>query len=165
MMSFSTRLVFSMVVVKEETPVFVIWTPRGRVQRAPSPDPTSGPSRRARSAFPGSEAGESRLRVVSAAPRITGLEQEVGQAVGPFPVNALGIDQLGVDELEAAGQGHAQPTGDERRPCFGLLGQGQVEPGAGGEFLEERLEPDLLVELAELVDLFLQALGDRKVLG
>jgi hypothetical protein len=57
MMSFSTRFVFSIVVLKEETPVFVICTPGVRDSR---------------SAFPGLAAGKSRVRVVSAAPESSG---------------------------------------------------------------------------------------------
>jgi hypothetical protein len=43
--------------------------------------------------------------------------------------------------------------------------KGQVERGPGGEVLEETLELDLLVELPELVDPLVQALGDREIFG
>jgi hypothetical protein len=71
--------------------------------------------------------------------------------------------QLRLDDPEAAGQRQAQPAGDAGQLGLGFPAVVELERRVLGQALQDRLQLDVLVDLAEGVDAFLQSLGDRQV--
>jgi hypothetical protein len=80
-------------------------------------------------------------------------------------VNRLGVLQLGIDDPEAPGERDAEPSGDAREHRLGLDAAGPVEEGACGHVIQDRLQPDLRLEIVVGVDALLQTLRDRQVVG
>ena len=64
-------------------------------------------------------------------------------------------------ELEGVGKGHAQSARDVGKLGLCLGADRQMERWPGGDMIQDRLQLDILVELAEGLDALLQTLGDR----
>jgi hypothetical protein len=59
----------------------------------------------------------------------------------------LRVLQLGLDDLEAARQRHANAADDSREPCLGFVRIANVQRRPGGDPIEDRLQLDLLVDI------------------
>lgn len=60
-------------------------------------------------------------------------QQEVEDGSGLVPVLGLGVLQVGMEDLEALGKGHAESADDVRIGRLGLLVGRAVQSGVGGE--------------------------------
>jgi hypothetical protein len=74
-----------------------------------------------------------------------------------------GVLQFRIDDPEAAGERQAKPAGDAGQLGFGFPAVVDVERRTLGQALQDRLQLDVLVDLAEGVDALLQPPGDRQV--
>src|SRR5258708_7900987 len=89
--------------------------------------------------------------------------QQIENAEAALPVLGLRILQVAVDYLEGACECHAQPARDLGQAAFGVVAISKVQRRPRSEMVEYRLQFDLLVDLPEFVDAFLQTLGDRQI--
>jgi hypothetical protein len=93
------------------------------------------------------------------------LQQQIEQLYRALPMLRLGILQIRVDDLEAAGEREAETPDDLRQSSFGFLAAGEIEWGQRRQCVQDLPQLDLLVDGSELVNALLQALGDRQIEG
>jgi len=92
-----------------------------------------------------------------------GLNQQIEEAKGAVPILERGVPEAGIDDLQATRQGDAYTAGDCRQRFLGVAAVGHVEQRQLRQTGEDRLDLEVLVDLAEFGDVFLQALGDRQL--
>src|SRR5258705_5197183 len=88
------------------------------------------------------------------------LHQQVEDAERLLPLLTVQPPEPRVDDLERAGERHAEPPRDFGQAGFGPLAQRRLERRPCRNVLQDRAELDLRVDAAEGVDALLQALGD-----
>jgi hypothetical protein len=93
------------------------------------------------------------------------LEQQVEDAEGALPVLRLGVFQVRIEDLEGAGEGHAQPAREFGQAGFGLVAIGEIERRQGRQAIEDGFQLDSLINGSERVNTLLQPLGDRQIEG
>ncbi len=94
---------------------------------------------------------------------IHGTSLPIAVGLRPIPLRRRNAARARVQYLQRPGQCHADAAENLRQALLGFLAHRGAERRPGGDVVQDRADLDLLVELAELVDGFLQARGDRQV--
>ena len=71
--------------------------------------------------------------------------------------------QVAIDDPEGTRERHAEPACHHRQVILDIFFINQAQRRTRGELIENRPQFDLLVDVLEFLDAFLQALGDRQI--
>jgi hypothetical protein len=91
------------------------------------------------------------------------LHQQIKNAEAALPVFGVRMLQVAIDDPEGTRERHAEPACHHRQVILDIFFINQAQRRTRGELIENRPQFDLLVDVLEFLDAFLQALCDRQI--